>query len=83
VVQDTGIGIAPEVQANLFRPYVQADGGLTRKYGGAGLGLSISRQLAQLMGGTLTLHSAGEGQGSTFTLCLPLSGQSLDIRESA
>lgn len=76
VVRDTGIGIAPEVQANLFRPYVQADGGLTRKYGGAGLGLSISRQLAQLMGGTLTLHSAGEGQGSTFTLCLPLSGQS-------
>jgi signal transduction histidine kinase len=76
VVQDTGIGITPEVQANLFQPYVQADGSLTRKYGGAGLGLSISRQLAQLMNGTLTLHSAGEGQGSTFALCLPLAGQS-------
>ncbi len=76
VVEDTGIGIAPEVQAQLFRPFVQADGSLTRKYGGAGLGLSISRQLAQLMGGTLTLYSVGEGQGSTFTLCLPLSGQS-------
>jgi signal transduction histidine kinase/integral membrane sensor domain MASE1 len=75
VVQDTGIGIAPAVQAQLFRPFVQADGSLTRKYGGAGLGLSISQQLAQLMGGTLTLHSAGEGQGSTFTLCLPLSRQ--------
>ena len=70
-VQDTGIGVPPERQARLFRPFVQADGSTTRKYGGTGLGLSISRSLAERMGGTLTLHSAGVGQGTTLRLTLP------------
>lgn len=72
-VIDTGIGIPPEKQSQLFRPFVQAEGGTTRKYGGTGLGLSISRHLTELMGGALTLHSAGAGKGSTFTLTLPLA----------
>lgn len=72
IVRDTGIGVAPDIQARLFQPFVQADGSATRKYGGTGLGLSISRQLAEHMGGALALHSAGLGQGTTLTLTLPL-----------
>jgi len=72
-VQDTGIGIPLEKQATLFQPFVQADGSSTRRYGGTGLGLSLSRRLAELMGGALRFYSAGEGQGSRFTLCLPLA----------
>jgi signal transduction histidine kinase/DNA-binding response OmpR family regulator len=64
-VTDTGIGISPEGQAQLFQPFVQADGSITRKYGGTGLGLVISRRLAELMGGQLDVHSQA-GEGSTF-----------------
>ena len=66
-VQDTGIGMAPEVIVKLFRPFTQADSGTTRQFGGTGLGLSISRGLAERMGGDLTVRST-PGQGSTFTL---------------
>jgi len=72
-IRDTGIGISHDKQARLFQPFVQGDGTTTRKYGGSGLGLSISRQLAELMEGTLTLYSAGEGLGSTFTIAMPLA----------
>jgi signal transduction histidine kinase/ActR/RegA family two-component response regulator len=71
VVQDTGVGIPPDRLDAIFRPFTQADGSTTRRFGGSGLGLTISRRLAELMGGRLQVTSE-EGKGSTFMLHLPL-----------
>ena len=70
-VSDTGIGIAPAQQKGLFDAYAQADTTTTRKYGGTGLGLTICRELVQLMGGSIALHSE-EGVGTTVSFTLPV-----------
>ena len=70
-VEDTGIGIRPEEQELLFTPFAQANGAISGKFGGTGLGLSLSRLLANEMGGTLSCRSE-PGQGSVFELSVPL-----------
>jgi len=69
-VEDTGVGIAPEAQQKIFESFVQEDGSISRKYGGTGLGLTITKELTELLGGTLTLTSA-KGKGSVFSLVIP------------
>jgi hypothetical protein len=75
IVADTGVGMNPGQVARLFEPFVQADSSTSRKYGGTGLGLVISRRFARLLGGDITVASE-EGKGSQFTLVLP---QTLDV----
>jgi CheY-like chemotaxis protein len=72
LVRDTGIGIAPEAQARIFREFEQADERIARSYGGTGLGLSISERIVKRMGGRITLQST-LGAGSTFEVSIPLA----------
>ncbi len=71
-IQDTGIGIEPKDQQKLFHPFVMVDGTHTRSYEGTGLGLAISKNFMKLMGGSISLYSAGVDQGTSVTLSLPL-----------
>jgi len=70
-VRDTGVGIAPEAQARIFREFEQADDGANRRYAGTGLGLAITQRIVERMGGNIVLDSVPLG-GSTFTVRLPL-----------
>jgi len=79
-VQDTGIGMVPELRERLFRPFTQADSSTTRKYGGTGLGLAISRQLVELMGGALDMSSEpGKGSIFWFTVRLGRAAEGLQV----
>lgn len=88
MIIDEGIGMAPDVVQRIFQPFEQADHSISRRFGGTGLGLYISHQLAQLMGGRLQAEST-EGVGSRFTLSLPyregqlLSEQQTDTQQQA
>jgi len=77
-VVDTGIGVSAEAQQRLFQPFTQAESSITRRFGGTGLGLTICRRLAELMGGEVSMHSAaGAGTTMRFTLDLPLADPAL------
>ena len=71
-IKDTGVGIAPEMVARIFERFEQGDNSSRRSFGGLGLGLTIAKYLTELHGGTISVHSKGEGTGATFTITLPL-----------
>lgn len=71
VIRDTGIGIAKDAQQRIFQPFIQADAGISRQFGGTGLGLALSRSLCEAMQGQLSVSSQ-EGSGSRFSVTLPL-----------
>lgn len=79
-VEDTGIGMSEDVLSGLFQPFYQGDGSTTRRFGGTGLGLTISYQFAELLGGTIKVDSR-EGEGSNFRVTVPvmISDEPLDI----
>lgn len=78
-ITDTGAGIAAEIKTNLFKPFTQADGSITRRYGGAGLSLSICKRLVELMGGNIDFEST-PGTGSSFWFEVPVE---IETRASA
>lgn len=78
-VADTGIGVSLDKQDKLFQSFSQVDGSLTRRYGGTGLGLTISQRLVEAMGGIVNFYSMGEGLGSTVTFTVPLYQQPVII----
>ena len=81
-VTDTGVGIPPEARGVIFEEFRQIDGSETRRYGGSGLGLTLARQLARIMGGDIDVDST-PGAGSTFIVDLPLEQPGSGTQSSA
>jgi PAS domain S-box-containing protein len=81
-ISDTGIGIEPETLPRVFDAFEQADRRITRRFGGLGLGLAVSKAIIELHGGTLTAASAGADHGSTFTVHLPVTAGREDLDET-
>ncbi|GEM_PF-4460393 len=80
-VIDTGIGIDADEIKRLFKSFVQADGSITRRYGGTGLGLTISKKIVELFGGAISLASPGKGKGTTVSVELPLWSDDLESQQ--
>ena len=74
LIKDTGVGIDPKYRDQLFQPFTQADYDSTRRFGGTGLGLSLSQKLCELLGGNISLLDSELGKGSIFCIVIPLSG---------
>ena len=83
IVADSGQGIRPEFLPYVFDRFRQGDASTTRRHGGLGLGLSIVKSLVEMHGGTVSAHSAGEGQGATFTVRIPAVPVHARVREEA
>ncbi len=82
-VEDTGIGMNESQQRDVFLPFIQADSSTTRKYGGTGLGLALSKKLAQALGGDLVLLKAKQGEGSSFFINFPVVPATLSENKKA
>jgi signal transduction histidine kinase len=76
-VIDSGIGVAEEVRDRIFEAFFQGDGTTRRRYGGTGLGLTISKQLVELMGGRIGMYNNPSGDGATFWFELPLMNRAI------
>jgi signal transduction histidine kinase len=81
-VSDTGIGLKEEDLERIFAPFIQADGSATRRFEGTGLGLSLTRKLVELHGGTIWAESQGQGLGSVFRVLLPVAADK-SLKEQA
>jgi two-component system CheB/CheR fusion protein len=81
-ISDTGIGIEPEMLPRVFDAFEQADRHITRRFGGLGLGLAVTKAIVELHGGSLTASSAGCGHGATFTVRLPQGEPQLDLDDT-
>ena len=77
-VTDTGIGIRPEDLERIFSPFEQAENSASRNYQGTGLGLSLTKSLVELHGGKIWAESKGEGEGSAFSLLLPMLPKNIE-----
>ena len=82
-VTDTGIGMEAEMAERIFQPFEQANVDITRKFGGLGLGLAITKATVEAHGGTLRAESPGLGQGATFIVTLPAASSTLGLARSA
>ncbi len=81
-VADTGIGIDPEVQDQLFQPFIQANAGISRKYGGTGLGLTITKRFVEMMGGEIKMNSELQ-KGSVFSVIIPVEVETINNLDKA